>query len=90
MSLRFDPRDITTIWVYRYSQGREEFLTRAHAQGLETEKLALDEAELPPFRLKIPSLWEFGKCDRCGLSFAQMGSYQKPVYNSGLADNTDL
>jgi uncharacterized C2H2 Zn-finger protein len=28
-------------------------------------------------RFRIPSLWEFGKCDRCGLSFTQMGSYQK-------------
>lgn len=39
VSFRYDPRDITTIWVYRQENDREVFLTRAHAQGLETEHL---------------------------------------------------
>ncbi len=52
ISLRYDPRDITTIWVYQYRQGQEEFLTRAHAQGLETEQLALDEAKASAKRLR--------------------------------------
>lgn len=45
LSLRYDPKDITTVWVYKYSQGQEEFLTDAYAQGLETERLSLDEAK---------------------------------------------
>ena len=28
-------------------------------------------------KFKIPSLWEFGNCDRCFLSFEGMGNYQK-------------
>ena len=43
--LRYDPRDITTIWVYRSEAGKEVFLARAYAQDLETEQLALDEAQ---------------------------------------------
>lgn len=43
--LRYDPRDITTIWVYRSEEGKEIFLARAYAQDLETEQLALDEAK---------------------------------------------
>ena len=52
ISLRYDPRDITTIWVYQYNKGKEEFLTRAHAQGLETEQLALDEAKASAKKLR--------------------------------------
>ncbi len=52
ISIRYDPRDITTIWVYQYNKGQEEFLTRAHAQGLETEQLALDEAKASAKRLR--------------------------------------
>lgn len=44
VNLRFDPRDITTILVYRQENNQEIFLTRAHAQDLETEQLSLDEA----------------------------------------------
>jgi len=44
VNLRFEPRDITTILVYRREKDREVFLTRAHAQDLETENLSLDEA----------------------------------------------
>ncbi|WP_066426978.1 Mu transposase C-terminal domain-containing protein [Anabaena sp. 4-3] len=43
--LRFDPRDITTILVYRQQGNREEFVARAFAQDLETEQLSLDEAK---------------------------------------------
>jgi len=43
--LRFDPKDITTILVYRQTGSQEEFLARAYAQDLETEQLSLDEAK---------------------------------------------
>ena len=45
MVLRYDPRDITTILVYSHKGHKEEFLTRAYAQDLETEELSLDEAK---------------------------------------------
>jgi len=45
VSIRYDPRDITTVWVYRQEGNQEVFLTRAHAQGLETEQLSVDEAQ---------------------------------------------
>jgi putative transposase len=38
--IRYNPRDITTIFVYQLREGKEVFLTRAHAQGLETETLS--------------------------------------------------
>jgi putative transposase len=44
VNLRYDPRDITTVWVYRQEKDQEVFLTRAHAQGLETEQLPVAEA----------------------------------------------
>ena len=43
--MRYDPRDITTILVYRCEGGKEVFLARAYAQDLETEQLTLDEAK---------------------------------------------
>ncbi len=43
--LRYDPRDITTILVYRQKGNQEEFLARAFAQDLESEQLSLDEAK---------------------------------------------
>ncbi|MEH2160659.1 MAG: Mu transposase C-terminal domain-containing protein [Nostoc sp.] len=43
--LRYDPRDITTILVYRTEGDKEVFLARAYAQDLETEELSLDEAK---------------------------------------------
>lgn len=54
VGLRFDPKDITTIWVYRYDkvEGKEVFLTRAHAQGLETEQLTLEDAKTASKRLR--------------------------------------
>ncbi|MGK7894412.1 MAG: Mu transposase C-terminal domain-containing protein [Xenococcus sp. (in: cyanobacteria)] len=44
VSIRYNPQDITTIRVYRQEGSQEVFLTRAHALGLETEQLSLDEA----------------------------------------------
>ena len=52
VSLRYNPRDITTVWIYQYHRTKEEFLTRAHAQGLETEQLSLDEAKASAKRLR--------------------------------------
>jgi putative transposase len=45
VAVRFDPRDITTILIYRREGENEVFLACAHAQGLETEILSLDEAK---------------------------------------------
>jgi putative transposase len=50
--LRYDPKDITTIWVYRQEKHQEVFLARAHAQDLETEQLSLDEAKASARRLR--------------------------------------
>ncbi|MDB9536764.1 Mu transposase C-terminal domain-containing protein [Dolichospermum planctonicum CS-1226] len=43
--LRYDPRDITTVWVYRIDKGKEELLSAAHALNWETEQLSLEEAK---------------------------------------------
>ncbi|PSB11833.1 transposase [filamentous cyanobacterium CCP2] len=54
--IRYDPRDITTVWVYRrdVTQDKETqqqkwikeiFLASAHAQDLESEHISLDEAK---------------------------------------------
>ncbi|MEO1146693.1 MAG: Mu transposase C-terminal domain-containing protein [Cyanobacteria bacterium J06638_22] len=45
VNLRYDPRDITTVLVYQPQGGSDVFLTRAHAQNLETERLSLAEAK---------------------------------------------
>jgi len=45
VSVRFDPRDITTVLIYRRDGGNETFLARAYAQDLETEQMSLDEAK---------------------------------------------
>lgn len=50
--LRYEPRDITTIWVYRQKKHQEVFLTRAHAQDLETEQLSVDEAKASAKKLR--------------------------------------
>jgi putative transposase len=52
VSVRYDPRDITTIWIYRQEKQQEVFLTRAHAQELETEQLSVDEAKASAKRLR--------------------------------------
>ncbi|MEH2286359.1 Mu transposase C-terminal domain-containing protein [Nostoc sp.] len=50
--LRFDPKDITTVFVYRQISSKEEFLARAYAQDLETEQLSLDEAKAMSRRIR--------------------------------------
>jgi putative transposase len=42
---RYDPRDITTVWVYRLDKGKEVFLAPADAMDLEGECLSLEEAK---------------------------------------------
>lgn len=55
VALRYNPRDITTILVYRQNGARDVFLTRAHAQRLETERLTLAEAKAISGRLRQAS-----------------------------------
>lgn len=43
--VRYDPRDITTVLIYEVKESKEVFLTRAHAQGWETETLSYAEAQ---------------------------------------------
>jgi putative transposase len=50
--LRYDPRDITTVLVYQSQGASDVFLTRAHAQNLETERLSLAEAKAISRRLR--------------------------------------
>jgi putative transposase len=50
--IRYDPRDITTVWVYQLQDSKEVFLTRAHAQSLETETLSYAEAQSLSRRLR--------------------------------------
>ncbi len=52
VSVRYDPKDITTIWVYRQEKGKEVFLTRAYALGLETEILSSYEARAYAKRIR--------------------------------------
>lgn len=50
--LRYDPKDITTILVYRKEGGEEVFLARAYAQDLQTEQLSFDEAKASSRKLR--------------------------------------
>jgi putative transposase len=50
--LRYDPRDITSVLIYRQEGSKEVFLSRAHAQDLETEQLSLDEAKASSRRIR--------------------------------------
>ena len=52
VALRYDPRDITTLYVYRADGGYDTFLTRAHAMNLETERLSLVDAKAIARRLR--------------------------------------
>jgi putative transposase len=54
VTLRYDPDDITTVWVYYREEDKNEevFLTRAHATGLEGEKLSLWEAKAASKRIR--------------------------------------
>jgi putative transposase len=51
--LRYDPRDVTTIWVYRLEKGKEVLLAAAHALDLETEQLSLEEAQAASRKLRM-------------------------------------
>lgn len=42
--VRYNPQDITTVLLYQVQESQEVFLTRAHAQGWETEVLSYAEA----------------------------------------------
>lgn len=53
--LRYDPRDITSLLIYRQDGPRDIFLTRARAQNLETERLSLSEAKAISRRLRQAS-----------------------------------
>lgn len=53
--LRYDPRDITSLLIYRQEGPRDVFLTRARAQNLETERLSLSEAKAISRRLRQAS-----------------------------------
>ena len=44
--IRYDPRDITTVFVYQIRDSKEVFLARAHAQGWEAETLSYREAQV--------------------------------------------
>jgi putative transposase len=50
--LRYNPRDITSIMIYREEGGKDVFLSRAHASGLETESLSYAEAQAMSRRLR--------------------------------------
>jgi putative transposase len=50
--LRYNPRDITSILIYREEGGKDIFLSRAHASGLETESLSYAEAQAMSRRLR--------------------------------------
>ncbi|MGK7899002.1 MAG: Mu transposase C-terminal domain-containing protein [Xenococcus sp. (in: cyanobacteria)] len=43
--LRYEPKDITEVLVYRKEGNKEVFLAHASAQNLETETISLDEAK---------------------------------------------
>jgi putative transposase len=51
--LRYDPRDITTLWIYQLQGAKEVFLTRAHAQGWESEILGYAEAQALSRRIRV-------------------------------------
>lgn len=50
--LRYDPKDITRLLVYRNEGSKEVFLARAVAQDLEAEELSLDEAKASSLKLR--------------------------------------
>ena len=50
--LRYDPRDITSLLIYQEAGGKDHFLSRAHAMGLETESLSYAEAQALSRRLR--------------------------------------
>lgn len=53
VAFRYDPADVTTLFVYKINaDGTEEFLDYGHAQGLETERLSLRRLKAINKRLK--------------------------------------
>ncbi|WP_017295239.1 Mu transposase C-terminal domain-containing protein [Geminocystis herdmanii] len=50
--IRYDPRDITGILVYRLENNKEVFLTRAYAVDLESESLSLTDAKASAKRVR--------------------------------------
>ncbi len=48
----FDPRDISTVFVYRQDSGKEVLLSQAHAIDLETEQISLEEAKAASRRIR--------------------------------------
>ena len=53
--LRYNPRDITTLLIYRQRGGQDIFLTRAYAQQMDSEKLTLAETKAISKRLRRSS-----------------------------------
>jgi putative transposase len=52
VSIRYDPRDITTIWVYHQEKNKEVLLTHAYAEGFEAGQLSLEEAKASSKRIR--------------------------------------
>lgn len=52
VTLRYDPKDITTLLVYRREGNGDAFLARAYASDLEKEHLSLDEAKAMSRKLR--------------------------------------
>lgn len=50
--LRYDPRDISSVFVYRQDSGKEVLLSQAHAIDLETEQITLEEAKAASRRIR--------------------------------------
>lgn len=50
--LRFDPRDISSVFVYRQDSGKEILLSQANAIDLETEQISLEEAKAASQRIR--------------------------------------
>jgi putative transposase len=50
--IRYDPRDITGVLVYRLENSKEVFLTRAYAVDLESESLSLTDAKASAKRVR--------------------------------------
>jgi putative transposase len=50
--VRYNPRDITSILIYREEGGKDMFLSRAHASGLETEMVSYAEAQAMSRRVR--------------------------------------
>lgn len=54
VNLRYDPKDITSLLVYRTEGNKDCFLTRAFASDLETEHLSIDEAKAMSRKIRNP------------------------------------